>query len=74
MEGYLKKGFRFVEARMARFQVAFGLAVNQPELALVALRFKGADLVGVLQGEPDFVEAVEQVVFAVVVYVELAIV
>lgn len=40
----------------------------------MALCFKGADLVGVLQGELDFVEAVEQVVFAVVVYAELAIV
>ena len=32
---------------------------------MAALCFKGADLVGVLQGEADFVEAVEQAVFAV---------
>ena len=60
--GYLKKGLSFAETC---FQVALGLAVKQPGLALAALCFKGVDLVGVLQGEADFVEAVEQAVFAV---------
>ena len=40
-------------------------AVKQPRLALAALCFKRFNVVCVLQGQADFVQTVEQAVFAV---------